>query len=476
MLRLHQRFFRQTALLFVGIFLLAALLGYMLLREMEIGTHVTMLRHTLRVLARDLETLPPEAFTRRIRELRSETGIRVTVIDPDGTVRFESDREPRGMENHARRPEVRQAAREEWGRAIRHSRTLGTDWLYVAWRGPEGTLRLAYSLEAIRHQLLGLWFRALLFLAGVLRGLFLLSARLHRSIDHDVAVIRDALERILHKDFDPPRTAILCCREMEEIARMVRKVAKKLAKRERQKAKYTRKLKEHSQRQSDIISAISHEFKNPVAAIMGYAQSLEEEEGIDPQTEKRFLEKIHGNAEKISQMIDRLSLSIRLESRGFEPRKTRFPLLPLVENVRELLYQKYPEQAIRLEGDPTVILEADKDMFEHLLINLVENALKYSEEAVAIHWTSERLEVRDRGVGIEEKELEKITKRFYRIDRLSWNNSIGVGLYIVKYILRLHGTELEIRSKPGKGSVFGFSLEKMRSSMEAESQRVESGE
>jgi len=65
-------------------------------------------------------------------------------------------------------------------------------------------------------------------------------------------------------------------------------------------------------------------------------------------------------------------------------------------------------------------------------------------------------------MGIEPSELEKITKKFYRVDRLSWNNSIGVGLYIVKYILKLHGIELEIESEPGKGSRFGFSLEKLR--------------
>ena len=124
--------------------------------------------------------------------------------------------------------------------------------------------------------------------------------------------------------------------------------------------------------------------------------------------------------------------------------------------------QKYSEREILLVCDGPVSLEADRDMIEHLLINLVENALKYSEEAVTVRCDGERLEVIDRGMGIETSDLEKITKRFYRVDRLSWNNSIGVGLYIVKYILRLHETELEILSEWGKGSLFGFSLEKMK--------------
>ena len=462
MLKLHQLFFRQTALLFLGVFVVGAALGYVLLRQMEIETHERMLRHTLRILEKDLATLPPEAFARRIREIRRETGIRVTVIDAEGRVRFESDRSPAGMENHADRPEVREAAAAGWGRSVRHSHTLDQDLLYVAHARNGTTLRLAYSLEAITTQLLALWFKALLFLGGVMGLLFALSLRMHRSIDRDVKRIRRALDRLLRKEFDQLPDGVRCCSELEEIAARIRKVAKRLAKRERQKAKYTRKLKSLTQRQSDIISAISHEFKNPVAAIMGYAQSLREGEVLDPRIEKRFLEKIHRNAEKISLMIDRLALAIKLENGSFFPRRSRFDLAAVAEGVRETLLQKYPEREILLECDASVCLEADRDMIEHLLINLAENALKYSEEAVTLRCDGERLEVIDRGVGIEASDLEKITRRFYRVDRLSWNNSIGVGLYIVKYILKLHDTELEIRSTPGEGSVFGFSLERLR--------------
>ncbi len=460
MLRLHQLFFRQTALLFLLIFLIGAVLGYVLLKQMEIETHERMLRHTLLVLEKDLQTLPPREFADRIRTLRRKTGIRTTVIAADGHVMMESDRDPKGMENHAGRPEVRQARAEGWGSSVRHSHTLGVDLLYVAHRTDGRTLRLAYALSAIKSQLLALWFKALLFLGGVMGVLFWLSHRLHRSIDRDVATIRSALDRLLQKEFDQVSGDARCCLEFQEISRLIRKVAKKLAKRERQKAKYTRKLKEVTQRQSDIISAISHEFKNPVAAIMGYAQSLREARGMDPRLEARFLEKIHLNAEKISHMIDRLALAIKLENRSFQPRKSRFALPPLAESVREMLLQKYPGRTIRLECSDRE-LWADRDMIEHVLINLTENALKYSEEEVILRCRDDRLEVIDEGMGIEAKEIEKITRRFYRVDRLSWNNSIGVGLYIVKYILELHGSELEIESVPGQGSVFAFSLKPM---------------
>jgi len=461
MLKLSQLFFRQTALLFIGVFLLGAVAGYVLLRQMEIETHATMLRHTLQVLEGDLQNRSPSEFDRRIGKIREETGIRITVMDAGGTVRFETDRDPHEMENHGKRPEILQAREEEWGRSVRYSRTVGKELLYVAHNTGTEFVRLAYPLDAISAQLFSLWLKALLFLAGVMGLLFWLSLRMHRKVDRDVKKIRSALERLLRKEYDHAPAPIGCCRELEEIGQLLRKVAKKLAKRERQKAKHTRKLKELTRRQGDIISAIGHEFKNPVAAIMGYAQSLEEQEDLDPGIRRRFLEKIGRNAQKISQMIDRLSLAVRLENKSFRPRLRRFLLNETVRQVVETLAHKYPDRKIRLECKP-VEIEADRDMIEHVLLNLTENALKYSEEEVVIRCDRSRLEVIDQGIGIEEKDLEKITKRFYRVQGLEWNNSIGVGLYIVKYILRLHNTELEIRSRLKKGSIFGFTLEQMR--------------
>ncbi|WP_457607157.1 ATP-binding protein [Nitratifractor sp.] len=458
MLKLSQLFFRRSAALFVGAFLVAALLGYLLLRQMEIHTHETMLRKMISILADELRSAPASRIPAIVKRVHDKTGVRVTVIAPDGRVLYESDRSPVGMENHATRPEVLEAKEKGWGSAVRHSATLDEDLLYVARRTPEFTLRMAYSLAEIRRQLLILWLKSLLFFAGVLGALFWLGGRLSRQIDRDTGRIRDSLERILEKRYDDDFAWVECCREFAEIRRLVGKVSKKLAKRERQKAKYTRKLKEHAKRQSDIISAISHEFKNPVAAILGYAQSLEEMEGLDPALRKRFIAKIGENASRISQMIDRLALAIKLENRTFTPKRTTFPLASVAENVREMLSQKYPGRSIGLEC-ADVTIHADRDMIEHVLINLVENALKYSEEEVTIRCTPDRLEVIDRGEGIDGGEIEKITKKFYRVDRLSWNNSIGVGLYIVKFILKLHGISLEIESRPGEGSVFGFSLE-----------------
>jgi signal transduction histidine kinase len=93
------------------------------------------------------------------------------------------------------------------------------------------------------------------------------------------------------------------------------------------------------------------------------------------------------------------------------------------------------------------------------LKNLIENALKYSKEDVEVILERNcRLLVRDKGVGISQADIEKVTKKFYRSGTHNWDNSMGLGLSIVKTILRLHGASLDIQSKLHEGSTFSFIL------------------
>jgi signal transduction histidine kinase len=96
---------------------------------------------------------------------------------------------------------------------------------------------------------------------------------------------------------------------------------------------------------------------------------------------------------------------------------------------------------------------------EVVLKNLIENALKYSKKDVEVHIDGNcRVSVRDHGVGISESDLEKVTKKFYRSGTHNWDNSMGLGLSIVKTVLGLHGTSLEIESRLDEGSIFSFTL------------------
>jgi len=100
-------------------------------------------------------------------------------------------------------------------------------------------------------------------------------------------------------------------------------------------------------------------------------------------------------------------------------------------------------------------------MLELVLINLVDNALKYSNSDVVIESNEKRISVIDSGIGIKEEHLEKITSKFYRVEKNSWDNSMGLGLAMVEHILKVLDSSLEINSEFGKGSVFSFSTKSM---------------
>jgi signal transduction histidine kinase len=105
-----------------------------------------------------------------------------------------------------------------------------------------------------------------------------------------------------------------------------------------------------------------------------------------------------------------------------------------------------------------ITLNADKTMMELALINLIENALKYSQSDVILSVSDNRFSVSDKGIGLDEKDIKNITAKFYRVRKNTWDNSMGLGLAIVDYILKLHNLELNITSKPNIGSNFSFNL------------------
>jgi len=299
------------------------------------------------------------------------------------------------------------------------------------------------------------WSTGMILLLGL--ATFLVWRRDRQTLEREIGQIDRTLSRLLKKSYDPPGVDLPERSPLYPLASRITKVIKRLKKRDRQKSKYTKKLTRLTRQQSEIISAISHEFKNPVAAIIGYAQTVRDDPDLTPTLRQKFLEKVITNGERIAAMIDRLSLAIRVENDALEPRKESFDLAILTEEIAENLRQKYPGRTIRLTLTSTPIV-ADRMMFAQVISNLIDNALKYSEAPVEVTLDAEGFRVRDRGIGVPKEEIDKITRRFFRSGSHPWDNSLGVGLFIVDYILRLHGLDLRIESAPGKGSTFEFGL------------------
>jgi len=245
--------------------------------------------------------------------------------------------------------------------------------------------------------------------------------------------------------------------EFEEINQNLIKVLNNAKKREDIKQRYNAKLKLKNRQRADMISAIAHEFRNPIASIMGYAQTLEEDKEIPPALQEKFLSKIYNNGVKIEALLSRLVLWNKFESGETTLHPSKFDLYTLAQEVKTSLIEKYHQREIVLQGSSHMV-EADRTLMEIVLKNLIENALKYSKDKVVVTIEGDHISVIDKGTGISSSDITKVTKKFYRSGTHSWDNSMGLGLSIVKRILELHGTELEIKSEEEKGSTFSFHL------------------
>ncbi len=249
--------------------------------------------------------------------------------------------------------------------------------------------------------------------------------------------------------------------EFEEINQSLIKVLKGAKKREDIKQRYNAKLKLKNRQRADMLSAIAHEFRNPIASIMGYAQTLQDDPNIPKPLQEKFLGKIYKNGNKIEALLGRLLLWNRFESGEATLHKSSFDIYILLGEVKLFLEENYKHREIIIEGE-SLVMNADRTLMEVVLKNLIENALKYSKDEVIVKIEDSHILVVDRGIGIREKDLDKVTKKFYRSGRHNWDNSMGLGLAIVKTILSLHQSKLEIQSKIGKGSTFSFSIEELK--------------
>lgn len=464
MLRIHQLFFVNILGLFVIALLIASAISFYSLKAMIIENNEERLVQSIEFIEPHFIHL--SEYDSLASSLHQKTGFRITVIDENGTVIAESNTDKTKMENHLGRIEVMHAMTEPYGVTIRYSDTVKSDFIYVAKKIAAGNrtlyLRLSMSLDTVMDHFYSLWLKLFsVFLAMIAIALYL-AYKISIKARYDIAQITQFLNEISAKNYH----AVLkpeYFREFMQIAIMLKNLVKKLRNRDKQKRKYTAKLRLINKQQNDILSAISHEFKNPVAAIAGYTETLQDDMNLSLPIREKFLGKIHSNALKISHMLDRLALSVKLENNDLTIKPTLFNLNELCSEVVSTLKGKYPDRTILFEGIDKEVY-ADQTMLELVITNLIDNAIKYSEDEVVLRLDEHRVQVIDKGIGIAPKDLEYIANKFYRVQKNRWDNSMGLGLAIVSFILKLHDAELSIESTLGVGSTFGFSIDGLKKS------------
>ncbi len=461
MLKIHQVFIIKFLLLFVGTLLITSLISYFALKNSIVEHNKTHLKNSIQIVDLGLDNV--NNLDEYVSDIHKKTSLRTTIIDENGSILAESNADKAQMDNHLQRFEVMESNTKEYGYIIRYSNTVEADFLYVAkkivYKNRDIYIRLSMSLAQIMDDFYSLWMKLIFIFIGILIIATIVSQKMSKKVVYDIEQITSYLDEISNKNYK----AIIKTKyfyEFLQISLLLKNLVKKLSKNEKKKSKYMAKLRLVNRQKNDILSAISHEFKNPVASIMGYAQTIQDDSDMPKTVRDKFLLKISANGEKISKMLDRLTLSVKLENEDFAITKSEFDLKVLCDEVASNLESKYRDRKILLSVE-NIALFSDKTMLELALINLVENALKYSSSDVFIELKNSVILVKDSGIGIKEDELQNITKKFYRVDKNSWNNSMGLGLAMVSYILKLLGSSLTIESKFGHGSTFGFSIKEM---------------
>jgi signal transduction histidine kinase len=461
MLRLHQHVAKQLTVMVIVLVCIFGTASYFICKQLEINRYENLLKATLSILK---VSIVNKNFSDYIKEVGKSSNMRITLIDDNGTVLADSAADIDVMENHNNRAEIMQARGQEYGIAIRYSDTLNEDFLNVASRVKINEtfffLRVTTPLNLVMKSFYIIWaVITVIFVFVLLIGFFWIS-KFSKNIRSEVIKLNGAFNALAKKEYKK-EFHFGFAREFAELGVYLKKLSKRLEKRAKQKRKYTAKIKLISRQKSDIISAISHEFKNPIAAVIGYSQTLNDDENLDMEIRKRFLEKILKNSQKISDMIDRLSLASKLESGDLPYEISEFDFDELAQEVVSLFRVSEPTRLITIESETTAS-KADAQMMEIVVSNLISNALKYSENTVHVTLKNGIFSVIDNGVGIAKDEISKITDKFYRVEGRSWDNSLGLGLTFVSYILKMHKTELKIESTLGKGSTFSFSLNNLK--------------
>jgi two-component system phosphate regulon sensor histidine kinase PhoR len=219
----------------------------------------------------------------------------------------------------------------------------------------------------------------------------------------------------------------------------------------------------------DFVANVSHELRTPVTAIRSAAETLEGAMKNDPQAAVRFVEIIDRNAARLHGLVEDLLDLSRIESREFRLNLEPLDVRPILTHVLGLFRERAEKKRISLglelsEDLPRAL--ADRRALEHVLTNLVDNAVKYCGSGAEIALTAavdgERVRVRisDTGPGIEERHLPRLFERFYRVDagRSRELGGTGLGLSIVKNLVEAMGGRVGVESRLGEGTTFSFSL------------------
>ena len=376
------------------------------------------------------------------------SNLRITVIDKNGKVQYDSNADIGNMDNHVNRPEIRESLKYGTGKKIRKSDTFSKNTYYYAERLNNGKiLRVAKEVGSIwqffKHILPILIVELLLAVAICILVARMLARRLVEPIE------------LLAKNIDDDEITAT----YEEIKPFLDKIHSQ-----------HKALKKSANMRQDFTANVSHELKTPLASISGYAELIEN--GMAKEEDvRRFAGEIHKSSIRLLSLINDIIELSELDVMDSEMATTTVSLTEEAENCVEMLQMNAKKHGVDIvihKNQERGIIEANRDMIQEIIYNLCDNAIRYNQDGghviVSVFRKEDKivLQVQDDGIGIPKKEQERIFERFYRVDkaRSKKTGGTGLGLAIVKHIAEQHEAEIEIDSVVGKGTSISILFQK----------------
>ena len=386
--------------------------------------------HDCRIIAQCYDTISsPE-------ELKRFTGeeFRITLIENNGTVLFESDADSRNMQNHLDRPEIKSAIENGSGSDTRYSDTIGTEDYYYAVRLDDGNI-LRVSIQA--DSIFVLFERSLIIILLVISAIIAISLVISVKLTDKLIAPLKRIPQMIENNQSPEDIGLY-----DEIIPLAMEI------------KNVRSTQE--QIRQEFTANVSHELKTPLTSISGYAELIETGMAQGGDCVK-FAGKIRKESARLLTLIwDILRLS-ELDTTESALLDDSVDLTAVAEECRERLIDSARQRGIRIaitgSSEPVTgnLLEISE-----LLYNLVDNAIKYNRENgnIDISITNRTLTVSDTGIGIPRESVSRIFERFYRADksRSRAKGGTGLGLSIVRHIADHHHAEIEVDSTVNVGT------------------------
>ena len=401
-------------------------------------------------------------------------GLRLTILDRNGRVHFDSRSDTARLANHLDRPEVRTALVNGTGYTLeRLSESTHEHYFYSAMRGDSLIVRTALPYNVELSEVLAADRSFLWFMLGVTLLMSVAGYFATRRLGHNIVRLRDFAEHaergeVIDEQERFPHDELGDI--SNNIIRLYARLQKTTAERDRQHELMLHEEQEKIRIKKQLTNNINHELKTPVAAIQGYLETLQANPGIDAAKRQVFIEKSLAQTSRLRQLLTDVSLITRMDEGSQLIGKEHVVLNDIIADIAADIQLLPPERRLRVHCDFPRPLEiyGSPSLLSSVFRNLADNATAYSSgRDIFIRLLDEDAEsytisFADNGIGVEEEHLPHLFERFYRVDkgRSRKMGGTGLGLSIVRNAIAIHGGTITALNRPQGGLEFRFTLRK----------------